>query len=195
MAMEREERADAARNRRAILEAADHLFATSNSPGEVSMDDIARAAGVGKGTLFRRFGDRGNLIRQVYAIRLAPLREQIESGPPPLGPDAPHRERIAAIIDAIAVVKLENTHLMLALEEGGGSTNGVYGSADYVGVHGLLRDLVATELEESRASWIAHALLATVRADLLRHLVEGEGMSHSDIRSRLSDFVEHTLHH
>jgi AcrR family transcriptional regulator len=87
MAMEREERADAARNRRAILEAADHLFATSNSPGEVSMDDIARAAGVGKGTLFRRFGDRANLIRQVYAVRLAPLREQIESGPPPLGPD------------------------------------------------------------------------------------------------------------
>ncbi len=53
------------------------------------MDDIARAAGVGKGTLFRRFGHRANLIRQVYAVRLAPLREQIESGPPPLGPDTP----------------------------------------------------------------------------------------------------------
>ena len=195
MAAVREERADAARNRKAILEAADNLFATSDSPGEVSMDDIARAAGVGKGTLFRRFGHRDNLIRQVYAVRLAPLREQIESGPPPLGPDTPPRERVAAIIDAIAVVKLDNPHLMLALEEGGGPTSGVYGSVDYVGVHGLLRDLVATELGVGRAGWIAHVLLATVRADLLRHVTEGEGMSHSAIRSSLRDFVDHTLDH
>jgi AcrR family transcriptional regulator len=194
MAVVREERADAARNRKAILEAADELFATSDSPGEVSMDDIARAAGVGKGTLFR-FGHRDNLIRQVYAVRLAPLREQIESGPPPLGPDTPPRTRVAAIIDAIAVVKLDNAHLMLALEEGGGPTSGIYGSADYVSVHGLLRDLVATELGVGRAGWVAHVLLATVRADLLRHVTEGEGMSHSALRSSLRDFVDDTLDH
>ena len=187
------ERADAARNRKAILEAADDLFATSDSPSEVSMDDIARAAGVGKGTLFRRFGDRGNLIRQVYAVRLTPLREQIESGPPPLGPDTPPRERVSAIIDAIAVVKLDNDRLMLALEEGSGPTNGLYESVDYVAVHGLLRDLVAGKFGKSRASWIAHSLLANVRADLLGHLVKGEGMSHSNIRSNLRDFVAHTL--
>jgi hypothetical protein len=38
-------------------------------------------------------------------------------------------------------------------------------------------------------------LLATVRADLLRHVTEGEGMSHSAIRSSLRDFVDHTLDH
>ena len=188
-----EERADAARNRKAILEAADDLFAISDSPSEVSMDDIARAAGVGKGTLFRRFGDRRNLIQQVYAVRLAPLREQIESGPPPLGPDTPPRERVSAIIDAIAVVKLDNAHLMLALEEGSGPTIGLYESADYVAVHGLLRDLVAGKFGKRRASWIAHSLLANVRADLLGHLVKGEGMSHSNIRSNLREFVAHTL--
>jgi AcrR family transcriptional regulator len=188
-----EERADAARNRKAILEAADDLFAASDSPSEVSMDDVARAAGVGKGTLFRRFGDRRNLIQQVYAVRLAPLREQIESGPPPLGPDTSPRERVSAIIDAIAVVKLENTRLMLALEEGSGPTNGLYESADYVAVHGLLRDLLASEVGKSRASWTAHSLLANIRADLLGHLVKGEGMSHSDIRSNLRDFVARSL--
>lgn len=190
-----EERADAARNRKAILEATDELFANSDSPGEVSMDDIARAAGVGKGTLFRRFGDRRNLIRQVYAVRLAPLREQIEKGPAPLGPASPPRERVSAIIDAIAVVKLENAHLMLALEGGSGPTNDLYESTDYVAVHGLLRDLVASEFGKSRASWIAHSLLANLRADLLGYLVNGEGMSHSDIRSSLRDFVAHTLDH
>ena len=80
------ERADAARNRQTILDAADELFALADAPASVSMDDIARVAGVGKGTLFRRFGDRTNLIRQVYTARISPLRAQIESGPPPLGP-------------------------------------------------------------------------------------------------------------
>ena len=193
MAVVRDERADAARNRRAILEAADRLFGTSEYPGDVSMDDIALAAGVGKGTLFRRFGDRASLIRQVYAVRLAPLRQQIESGPSPLGPSTPPRERVAAIIDAIALVKLENTHLMLALEGGSGPANGVHSSVDYIAVHGLLRKLIASETGELRAGWIAHALLATVRADLLRHLVQAEGMGQGEIRCRLGEFVEHTL--
>jgi len=62
-------------------------------------------------------------------------------------------------------------------------------------VHGLLRDLVATELGVGRAGWVAHVLLATVRADLLRHVTEGEGMSHSALRSSLRDFVDDTLDH
>jgi AcrR family transcriptional regulator len=163
------------------------------NPGEVSMDDIALAAGVGKGTLFRRFGDRTGLIRQVNAVRLAPLREQIESGPPPLGPSTPPRERIVAIIDAIALAKLENAHLMLALEEAGGPASGFHSSPDYVTVHALLRDLITSETDSKQAGWIAHVLLATVRADLLRHLVTAEGRSHAEIRSLLRGFVEHTL--
>ncbi|MGW2043465.1 helix-turn-helix domain-containing protein, partial [Streptomyces virginiae] len=66
---ERTERADAQRNREAVLAAADALFATSSSPHSVSMDDIAAAAGVGKGTLFRRFGDRAGLIAAVITSR------------------------------------------------------------------------------------------------------------------------------
>jgi AcrR family transcriptional regulator len=188
-----DERADAARNRRAILEAANQLFASSHSPRDVSMDDIAAAAGVGKGTLFRRFGDRASLVRQLYAIRLAPLREKIESGPPPLGPTAAPRERVAAIIDALALVKLQNSHLMLALEEGGGPASSVYQSPDYLAVHGLLADLIAADIDRHRAAWIAHMLLACVRADLLRHLVEVDRMSHAKIRANLIDFVERTL--
>ena len=54
------ERADAARNRRRILAAAEKLFA-ENGVSCTSMDAIAAEAGVGKGTLFRRFGDRASL--------------------------------------------------------------------------------------------------------------------------------------
>ncbi len=53
----RKERSDAARNRRAILDAADALLAAHGSE-HVSIDQIAAAAGVGKGTIFHRFGSR-----------------------------------------------------------------------------------------------------------------------------------------
>lgn len=187
------ERADAARNRRAILDAADRLFAESADPHTVSMDDIAAAAGVGKGTLFRRFGDRTGLIRQVYAARLAPLRDRIENGPPPLGPSGTPRERIVAIIDAIAAIKLENAHLMIALEEGGAPAHRLHESADYVAVHELLTDLVTASGGGVHAGWVAHVLLAAVRADLLQHMASVEKRSPAEIRANLQAFTTHTL--
>ena len=56
----RPERADARRNRLRVLEAADRLF-TEHGVKNVSLDAIAAEAGVGKGTVFRRFGDRAGL--------------------------------------------------------------------------------------------------------------------------------------
>ena len=54
------ERADAARNRARIVDAAQRLFAEQGVAG-VTMEQVARAAGVGKGTVFHRFGDRAGL--------------------------------------------------------------------------------------------------------------------------------------
>ncbi len=191
--MEHPERADAARNRQAILEAADELFSAAD-PRSVSMDDIARVAGVGKGTLFRRFGDRTTLIRQVSAARIAPLRTQIETGPPPLGPSTPPVERIEAIIDAIARVKIANINLMAVLESSDNRTSGsLFSSPDYRNVHWLLTDLITQHKRTSRASWTAHVLLGAVRADLLCHLVQVEGLTSRQIRSRVAAFVVGTL--
>ena len=61
---ERPERADAAANREKVLAAAEKLF-KSCDPSTVTMDAVAAEAGVGKGTLFRRFGDRAGLARAV----------------------------------------------------------------------------------------------------------------------------------
>ena len=54
-------RADAARNRDKVLAAAEKLFG-ERSADCVTMDAIAAEAGVGKGTLFRGFGDRAGLV-------------------------------------------------------------------------------------------------------------------------------------
>src|SRR4051794_37445864 len=81
------ERADAARNRRRILAAAARLFAERGAAC-TSMEAIAAEAGVGKGTLFRRFGDRSNLALAVLSERERELQDAMLAGPAPLGPGA-----------------------------------------------------------------------------------------------------------
>ncbi|WP_437099957.1 TetR/AcrR family transcriptional regulator [Streptomyces kronopolitis] len=135
---ERKARADALRNREAVLTAADELFARSASPRNVSMDDIAAAAGVGKGTLFRRFGDRTGLIREVFEARIEPLRHAVEEGPAPLGPAAAPQDRVPALLDALLRFKLDHRHLSLALEEAGSGSP--YEGASYAWWHGVLRE-------------------------------------------------------
>ena len=93
------ERADAARNRAAVLAAAARLFAEHGVAG-VSMDQVAAAAGVGKGTVFRRFGDKAGLAAALLDARERGLQEAILRGPPPLGPGADPADRLAAFADA-----------------------------------------------------------------------------------------------
>jgi AcrR family transcriptional regulator len=76
-------RADARRNREQILEAARTLFAGIGP--DVPMEEIAQAAGVGVGTLYRRFPDRGELIKAVNLdnfTRLADLARRVEREEP-----------------------------------------------------------------------------------------------------------------
>ncbi len=89
------ERSDAARNRVRLLEAAARLI-TEQGAGNVTMQKVAEAAGVGKGTLFRRFGDRDGLLLALFDDAEAEFQEVYTSGPPPLGPGAPAVDRLAA---------------------------------------------------------------------------------------------------
>jgi AcrR family transcriptional regulator len=188
------ERADAARNRRAVLEAAGRLFDDGADPGTVSMDDVARTAGVGKGTLFRRFGDISTLLRAVYGARLAELRAAIESGSPPLGPDVEPAERIPAILDAIVVFKLNNRRLALALEQSrSGEASTLYDAPHYVETHQLLARLLAAVVGPGDASWMAHVLLAATRIDLVDHLVTAERVSRRRLRADQRRLVERVL--
>ncbi|WP_446743155.1 TetR/AcrR family transcriptional regulator [Silvibacterium acidisoli] len=80
----RKPRADAAKNRAHILAVAKEVFYRKG--GEVSMDEIAKLAGVGPGTLYRHFANRTALLEAVYRIELEKLaaaeREFTETLPP-----------------------------------------------------------------------------------------------------------------
>jgi AcrR family transcriptional regulator len=92
---EPQERGDAARNRTLLLEAARRLIAERGADA-VTTDDIATAAGVGKGTLFRRFGSRAGLMIVLLDEDEKVGQEAFLFGPPPLGPGAPALERLLA---------------------------------------------------------------------------------------------------
>ena len=90
-----QERGDAARNRALLLDAARKLIA-EHGPEAVTMDDVAAAAGVGKGTLFRRFGSRAGLMVVLLDEDERALQQAFLFGPPPLGPGAPPLLRLLA---------------------------------------------------------------------------------------------------
>ena len=92
------ERADAARNRRRILAAAAELVA-ERGIDRVSMDDVARAACVGTGTLYRRFGDRAGLALALLDDHTRAFQDALIAGPAPLGPGVPAAQRLHAFGD------------------------------------------------------------------------------------------------
>ncbi|WP_024799561.1 TetR/AcrR family transcriptional regulator [Nocardia sp. BMG51109] len=69
-------RADAARNQQRIVEAASRLFAERGL--EVTLDDVAEAAGVGVGTVYRRFSNKQELILEVFEQTVAAMAEATE---------------------------------------------------------------------------------------------------------------------
>jgi len=74
-----------------MLKAADTLFAQADGPERVTMDAIAAACSVGKGTLFRAFGSRAGLLDA--------LRASVESGVVPFRQDTLPQQRLAAFLD------------------------------------------------------------------------------------------------
>ncbi|MCP2266698.1 TetR/AcrR family transcriptional regulator [Promicromonospora thailandica] len=91
----RPERADAARNRQVLLDTARTLLA-EGGPGLLTMDLLAERSGLGKGTVFRRFGSRAGIFQALLDDSERDLQREVLSGPPPLGPGAPPADRLLA---------------------------------------------------------------------------------------------------
>jgi AcrR family transcriptional regulator len=91
------ERSDAAANRIRILEAARRLLADGGVDA-LTMDGVASAAGVGKGTVFRRFGNRAGLAAALADDEMRDFQNRFLHGPPPLGPGAPAPQRLEAFV-------------------------------------------------------------------------------------------------
>jgi AcrR family transcriptional regulator len=157
------ERADAARNRQRVLDAAERLF-TQRDPGSVTMEDIAREAGVGKATLYRRYPDPAAVAIALLDDHERDLQQQLLHGPPPLGPGAAPAQRLAAFY--AAMLALLERHLPLAL----GAETG--GKRFAVGAYGFWRAHVHSLLVTAgvdQADVLADTLLAPLSPELFRY--------------------------
>jgi AcrR family transcriptional regulator len=177
----RPERADAARNRAKVLATARRLFA-ARGVEKVTIAQIARAAGVGKGTVFHRFGSRAGLVRALLDERERDLQEAILRGPPPLGPGAGAADRLAAFLEALLDLTLEHADLLIEADGGAG---GRYRTGAYAAWHRHVAVLVAEIGGGGDADLIAHLVLAPLAPDFVRHLVREVGVDDAALRGLL----------
>jgi AcrR family transcriptional regulator len=180
-----QERADAARNRAKALAAAERLFA-ARGVAAVSMDDIAASAGVGKGTLYRRFGDKSGLAAALLDERESRLQAAMLGGPPPLGPGAPPADRLAAF--AAAYLEFVDAHLDLVVM----SQTASPGARLRTGSHRFWCQHCRILLSEAGAAdpaVRADALLAALTAEQVRHWRRDEGRSLPELTSAITEIA------
>lgn len=178
------ERQDAARNRERILCAARRLF-DERGAGCVSMDDVAEAAGVGKGTLFRRFGSRSALAAAVLSERERAFQDAIIRGAPPLGPGAPPQERLIAFGEAMLDTLEAHSELLLAAETG--PAHFAHPAFAVQRLHVTL--LVGQADPDCDAELIAQMLMAALGAELFIHLRRVRGMGLERIKAGWRELV------
>jgi AcrR family transcriptional regulator len=106
------ERADAARNRERILKAARRLM-RRKPLDSICMDAIAEEAGVGKGTLYRRFPDRAALAHALLDEDARELQDRALAGFE-LGPTAPRVEHALTLLGALFDFALDHSAVLLA---------------------------------------------------------------------------------
>jgi AcrR family transcriptional regulator len=163
------ERADAARNRQKVLAAAAKLFREEGVEA-VSMDAIAAQAGVGKGTLFRRFGDKSGLVAALLDDKERELQHRILFGPAPLGPGAPAAERVQAFVAAYADYLFEQLALLRTSETARPGARYRIGAYRFWRLHLAL--LIAEARPGHDADYLAHALLAPLGAEHVTAVLE-----------------------
>ena len=69
---------------------------TEQGPDRLTMDALAERAGLGKGTVFRRFGTRAGIFQALLDDDEQAFQQQVLSGPPPLGPGVTPLARLIA---------------------------------------------------------------------------------------------------
>ena len=176
------ERSDACRNRLRALEAAEALFA-AHGVADVSMDQIAVAAGVGKATLYRAFGDRAGLAMALLDKRERDFQQDILSGPPPLGPGAAPVERIVAFLRTLAGLVSGQLDILVCAETAAPGAR--FRSAVYVAHRTHLAMLISQVDPHVDAGMLAELMMAPVAAELVSHLASDAGQL-ADLLERIA---------
>ncbi len=179
-------RADAARNRARLLEAAARLVAEHGADA-VTMEAVAAAASVGKGTVFRRFGDRTGLLTALLDHSEKKFQAAFLAGPPPLGPGAPPEERLRAFGRAMLRRSTDELDLQLAAEP-------CASRRFSVPARSVLRHHVAMLLRqivpEADCELLSYTLMGQLDPALIHHLTKQCGIPLARLEGAWTDLVD-----
>ncbi len=187
------ERRDAAESRRKVLDAAKSLF-SERSVESVSMYEIGRAAGVGQGTLYRRYEHKGALcgalLHENIEHFVEEARYRLEKD------DEPVLEQLKYLLAGLAQFNEENASLLGAIRDAAG---GVRRFAPYQNpFYQWLRATVAMLLERGvgrreiptlDVEYVSDAILAPLNIDLYLYQRRELGMTPERITSSLRDLL------
>ena len=154
----------------------------TDAPNTVTMDDIATAAGVGKGTLFRAFGSRDSLLGTRYGPPSSPpcaklWKEQVTASDPER-----HRASGPSRSSTRCSPSSWRTAGLIRMRER--DPAGIRQAKNYKWSHGILQSLIedaAPAATAGDAGYAAHVLLAALDIDLIDELL-ATGRSLKDIR-------------
>lgn len=175
------ERSDAAANRERILCEARRVL-REEGLAAASIDRIAAEAGVGKGTIFRRFGDRAGLTSALLDEHMRTFQDAFLSGPPPLGPGAPPAARLEAFADGVLALFDDDLEVALAAE-GAASGNGRRATGA-LAIH--VRALVDAIDPTVDAGAVADMILGALSAPVIARLrADGVGLAEQQAAARV----------
>ena len=191
------ERRDAVENRARILKTAVSLFA-QYSVREVSMADIAKAAGVGKGTLYRRFANKGELCLALMDTQMRDFQnETFAHMQQSAMDDVPPLEQLTAFIDTLVYFTEDHSPLLCEVEREG-MLEGVSDERiqlPHFWQHMTIASLLKTAVFNKTLSptidieYTADALLSSLKADIFRFQRTVRGFSLERISAGLQLFI------
>jgi AcrR family transcriptional regulator len=181
----RQERRDAAANRARILQTAEKLFA-EHGVANVNMADIAQAAEVGKGTLYRRFTNKAELCLALMDTQMVEFQNGILSRLQQMSAqNTPKMDQLDQFIDALIYFTDAHAPLLCEVQRAGLLQDHDPDGLElphfwqYMTVNGLLRAAVLNgELSDTLdVDYLADAILAPLKADIFYYQREVRGFS------------------
>ena len=180
-------RRDAVRSRHRILTAARRLLAEAD-PKDLTMNEVAAAAGVGVGTVYRRFGDLAGLLHAVLDDEERDLQARLLDGPLSLGSDTPPTQLVVAFLHEYLDHVERHLALLHQADTAHPGARLAHGSYSVYRTH--LARLVARTNPGLDAGYTADLLLAATDAELYAVQRHDRGLSAAAVKEALAGVVE-----
>lgn len=183
----RNERRDAVEHRRLILKTAQTLF-DQHGVDSVSMHQIAKSAGIGQGTLYRRYNHKSELCYDLMKETFRAFMEEVDSYLEN-NRGIPVRERLEQVTHKILNFLEENNQWMGVIQRQtmcSGAAMNAYDSQPYQYLHTLFCKLLEEGIEEKQCravhpDYSAHAFISSMSPDLLMYLQQEKGYDSNQI--------------